>query len=463
MTLNIQNLGRIAQAKIDVKPLTLFIGKNDSGKTYCASSLWSFIKFIAGQDYESALKNLSPQKKLIENFVTEPSIGEIEIEFSHAHILAIQKELQQSWGKASGKLLAASIGYDGFGSSKLTYQTDTPPDATLRIVIGVTADNDVGQLVLLENDNNDIVEVPQGCELSYEIYTWEGRVRKFKFPARDLSTAADIVRYQIGRDIAGYCTFGKSWDNYRSTIYLPAARTGIMLAIDFFVSGAMERTAHYTTRTKQATTSSLPAPLSEFAANLTYPFFRSNVAKLLSPIVGGEYARTKKRGEYQYTPSGMDKALPLAATSSLVTELAGFALMLGLVDVSDSFVIFEEPEAHLHLEAQREIAKILVRLVNKGKRLLVTTHSDTFLQQINNLIALNGHPNAKELCEELEISPEETISKNDVSAYDFKCTDGSTVVEELPCTPHGFIAPSLNEVLIKLTNETLAIREGLEE
>ncbi|QRI92456.1 AAA family ATPase [Delftia lacustris] len=62
MTLNIQNLGRIAQAKIDVKPLTLFIGKNDSGKTYCASSLWSFIKFIAGQDYESALKNLSPQK-----------------------------------------------------------------------------------------------------------------------------------------------------------------------------------------------------------------------------------------------------------------------------------------------------------------------------------------------------------------------------------------------------------------
>lgn len=286
--------------------------------------------------------------------------------------------------------------------------------------------------------------------------------RSFDIEIIDYSDAAALIGSQISQDLSGYSIFGKDWKSFRNTVYLPAARTGIMLAIDFFVSGAMQRNALNPQASRTIPQSSLPAPLRSFAADLTFPIYRSKDNKLLSSIVTGSYAKTKKRGEYHYTPSGMSNPIPLAATSSLVTELAGFALMMGQVEIRNSFLIFEEPEAHLHLEAQREIAKILVKLVNSGKRLLVTTHSDTFLQQINNLIALNDHQNKQALLEKLGIEEEETINRATVAAYDFNCQKNVTSVERLKCVKAGFIAPSLNEVLLKLQLETISIQEDLE-
>lgn len=46
----------------------------------------------------------------------------------------------------------------------------------------------------------------------------------------------------------------------------------------------------------------------------------------------------------------------------------------------------EEPEIHLHPGAQREIVKILALLVNRGFRVVVTTHSMTVLYTLNNLL-----------------------------------------------------------------------------
>ena len=50
------------------------------------------------------------------------------------------------------------------------------------------------------------------------------------------------------------------------------------------------------------------------------------------------------------------------------------------------YLTIDEPEAHLHPEMQIEIAQLLVDLVSKGLAITLTTHSDYFVEEINNAI-----------------------------------------------------------------------------
>ena len=46
LEVKIDNLGAIKSANIDIKPLTVFIGKNNTGKTYVTYALYGFIDFF---------------------------------------------------------------------------------------------------------------------------------------------------------------------------------------------------------------------------------------------------------------------------------------------------------------------------------------------------------------------------------------------------------------------------------
>jgi hypothetical protein len=59
----------------------------------------------------------------------------------------------------------------------------------------------------------------------------------------------------------------------------------------------------------------------------------------------------------------------------------------GTGDIAEAVTIYvEEPEIHLHPRAQRKMVEILALLVNHGFRVVVTTHSLTVLYTLNNLL-----------------------------------------------------------------------------
>ncbi len=87
-------------------------------------------------------------------------------------------------------------------------------------------------------------------------------------------------------------------------------------------------------------------------------------------------------------------------------------------DVAEELTLFvEEPEIHLHPQAQRDMVKMLALMVNRGFRVVVTTHSLTVLYALNNLIQAS-------LLKGGEVEgvpgPEFRLSPEQVSVYAFE-------------------------------------------
>ncbi len=102
---------------------------------------------------------------------------------------------------------------------------------------------------------------------------------------------------------------------------------------------------------------------------------------------------------------------------------------------SPFYVHVEEPEIHLHPEAQVAMTEILAYLVNQGFRVLITTHSPTVLYAVNNLLVASD---LEETVKEPGIpQPEVRLKRGNVGAYLFR-EDG--VVESIVDEETGLVS-----------------------
>ncbi|BBW97710.1 hypothetical protein GsuE55_25430 [Geobacillus subterraneus] len=165
---------------------------------------------------------------------------------------------------------------------------------------------------------------------------------------------------------------------------------------------------------------------------------------------------------FYYCPQGKSERLPLYVTSSLVTELSPLILFLKSKTTYRS-LFFEEAEAHLHPRVQRILATALVKLVNRGMPVWLTTHSDILFQQVNNLIKLHQHPNRAQLMEKYGYVEEDALEPKKVKAYQFHLQGQETVITPIIPTENGFPAETFNKVILELNDETYAFQIGEED
>ena len=89
--------------------------------------------------------------------------------------------------------------------------------------------------------------------------------------------------------------------------------------------------------------------------------------------------------EIQYIP---DTGSPVAIqhTSSTIKALTFLFFYLSYDSVKSDFVIIDEPELSLHPDNQVLVARLIARMVNEGLKVMISTHSDNVIREINNLI-----------------------------------------------------------------------------
>jgi len=119
---------------------------------------------------------------------------------------------------------------------------------------------------------------------------------------------------------------------------------------------------------------------------------------------------------------GRDKvAVPVYVASSSIKSLFLIDLYINSLAEKNGMLIIDEPELNLHPDNQRKMAGLLARLVNSGVKVLVTTHSDYLIRELNNRVMLNLDVQDKDaIMKSAKITKQDILRPEQIKAYSLK-------------------------------------------
>jgi ABC-type multidrug transport system ATPase subunit len=157
-----------------------------------------------------------------------------------------------------------------------------------------------------------------------------------------------------------------------------------------------------------------------------------------------------KEGDVQYKP---DKAktlkLPIHLTASVVKSLSNLVIYFRHLATQGDFIIIDEPELNLHPDNQVIIARIISKIVNKGFKVLISTHSDYIIRELNNLMMLNNSP---KLAKEYEYQDDVLLDYKRVGAILFHYETRKTA--NLEITNTGLEVETIDKVINELNDKS---------
>lgn len=143
-------------------------------------------------------------------------------------------------------------------------------------------------------------------------------------------------------------------------------------------------------------------------------------------------------------------------SSSIVKTLASLVIYLKYRATKNDLVIIDEPELNLHPDNQVRLARVFARLVNKGLRLVISTHSDYIIREFNNLIMVSSE-NLSSTKEELGYREDEFLQIADVGAYMFNYKNDKakqTEVKAIKIDQYGFEVSTLDRTIEDLNKRS---------
>ena len=135
-------------------------------------------------------------------------------------------------------------------------------------------------------------------------------------------------------------------------------------------------------------------------------------------ILGGYYRSSgdEIRFKSKARKGGFD--IPLHLASSSARGLSDLYFFLRHVAKKDHLLIIDEPESHLDTANQIQFARLLARAVHAGLKVLITTHSDYIVKEINNLLMLGQDFKDKpKVLKKLKYSEHDYLKPESVRAY----------------------------------------------
>ena len=166
-------------------------------------------------------------------------------------------------------------------------------------------------------------------------------------------------------------------------------------------------------------------------------------------IMHGKLIVTEE-GDLQFASEGaMEKVVPLQLSASMEKAVSGIVFYLRHLSGDGDMVFIDEPEVNCHPNIQVLMSRIFAKMVNAGLRLVISTHSDYIIRELNNLIMLNGV--SGEISEDLirwGYTGDMRLSSNDVAAYLFNY-DVKNQVEMTPLrvTDTGFEVSTIDATI----------------
>ena len=503
--LDVADFGPIAKASVDLRPLTVFIGPSNTGKSYLAILIYALHQGFCRRDplVQGRWIRTSLETETASTLPSPP------VELIQSRTPSIRRSLKEWLSKVAENEERPKFPENLAASIRETLERPEGLDFILEWEIcrcfGADRLGELVRRVGTRSHTSVRMSLPQKAEVGPVRYRLEFGRKGIHFSGQLPETFSLTPRIPpdeargvlTGRRQSGTAAAeGHELDTIfsvlpgpifaslfrpvsRNAYYLPADRTGVMHSHQVLVSTLVQNATTAGLRPSRDVPM-LSGVLADFLSQLiemsaqgrpgarrpskkSTPTFEALLEK---KILQGRVRLERSETGYPtfaYRPEGWKDDLPLMRASSMVSELAPVVLYLRHVVRPDDVLIIEEPEAHLHPAMQAAFARELARLVRAGVRIVMTTHSEWFLEQIGNLVGLSSLPEKQRTGiagADVALRPEE------VGAWLFKPTKRpkGSVVEEVPFNPEtGLYRTGYDVVSETLYNASAAIFNRAQE
>ena len=450
LELSVRDFGPIARADIDLRPLTVFVGPSNTGKSYLAILIYALHRFF--NSYSTHPKRFLPMDGNVVDFSDLPNISEeSDADLNALDLFNWIDSVYRQAGTMSGLGEGFPVRVPGFiveaiapllrNMGTLGYQLDSEiarcfgMSDTHSLIRHASRDS---SLVAIKRHVQDAssstetfeyefarqrtgpefaVSIPDSAPLffdekdSEEIEDLLERALYFRYPSSHseaglLSKETETLFF-VNRFLMLVESFIREPFNWPAR-YLPADRAGVMHTHRLSVGSLIERAA-YPGVSSVENTPAIPGVIADFLGQLVeldrwgnrWDEKSENIE--LAECIERNILKGAVRFEnsvtgypvFFYRPEGWKEDMPLMNTSSSVSELAPVVLYLRHVVRPGETLIIEEPESHLHPAMQVEFTRQLAAVVRAGVRVIITTHSEWVLDELTNLVRLWELPESR--------------------------------------------------------------------
>ena len=436
LELKVSNFGPIARGRVELRPMTVFVGPSNTGKSYLAVLTYALHQFLGSYPGNYAYRS-NFDRMFISGLPTiMPTQG---IDLSADDITVLHTWAQERWPRPESILHSESSAQD----------LELPEAiATLvrRVISGVGSvsevlDREIVRCFGVEGIEN-LIRYPNNTETRFSL-----RGKSAAAPGRSSSLQYELPVAGKGSTIGASIpdtmpiviqqntlSPGLFWliesgdtdkeNNARRVLghlassalshivgplghpahYLPADRAGVMHAHQVAVRGLIASASRVALR-PESPMPVLSGVLGDFLEQLVTlaggHVFREReghndlALRLEQGLMRGAVHIERSQIDYPsfvYRPAGWQRDLPLMNASSMVSELAPVALYLRHIVRPGDTLIIEEPESHLHPAMQVEFTRQLAAAVKAGVRIIITTHSEWVLEELANLVLMSELP-----------------------------------------------------------------------
>ena len=483
-TLSVKDFGPIAEATIDLRPFTVFVGASNTGKSYLAILLYALHQFF-GKSVDtfgplflpSRLRRLpgarpgkrksAEQAEAINQWLQQTqdeTRGRRELDVVLPdEIAALVRPFLQDIDKAA-PLLDDEV-KRCFGLAESTDLIRQPEGRRARFVLrrefGDDTTNGIGYDFAISRGQTRLsLSVPVGMPLRVQ----EVSRRRLQWRRRFMSRR--LASYPDPAELADLIVPFMAGEVARPVYYLPADRAGVMHAHKVVVSSLIGRAsrAGFDVESPLPTLSGVLADFLKGLIELVDGRRATESAQLAdrleTDILGGSVGIRRSAVGYpsfHYQPATWQRELALMNTSSMVSELAPVVLYLRHVVRKGDVIIIEEPESHLHPQMQVAFTRFLAAVVKAGIRVVVTTHSEWVLEALANLVRLSEVPKSRR-SEVAAGGPALTSDEVGAWLFDPKLRPKGSVVKEIPLdTVRGTFPAGFGDITEDLYNDWATI------
>ena len=357
MLLEIENLGLINKANLDIGKINVIVGKNSTGKSTSSKFLFSLL--TAASSEGTQLANMDIHSKLLNFVLYWGTKGSQEMDEKF-------KQIRNSLMRHS---VSSELFDDIYSNIALTLENYDFKDKDLCI----DDLNDLFRIIKLNKDEysryitvfNALIESEYGSSLnrfSNAHIKFHGNYNGVEFN-QDIKIGVEKRKSNISKDFLNYF-------NFQNVIYIDSPS----------ILENNPRSSQYHLRVLERKLKKIKNPDEIYSDE----FFKdlNDFKRRIDELIGGNFEYVPSEDVFIFKKD--DETFSMENTASGLKQLATIQLLLDNNELTkNSFLILDEPEINLHPGFQVEFAKILVLAARDlNITLYINTHSPFFAEAI---------------------------------------------------------------------------------